>query len=321
MSVICYSQRILNPFRGVMNIISTGGADAVTIDGHHWILYIRDTFDCPMDDPEEFLEIDMPDIRFGEWSRKSGLKRAPLIASYHYDAIQNIGHVLLQALEKHADEIPFSFRDHYELWLLDAHSQEPLALLDSVCCDSELYQPDRLRWDAGHRCRQQFHCELPLDASSPCHADQLNAMIERRAGERPAAQWFLRDTENNGTGLYGINLPANLHGRELTPRMFPKMLVSRHWDDENEQALVDAFVHWLSPYLLLLDFLRDPQREALEKMACRHACAVDRMYPLYPKVIDTRAINSARVEAMLRRSHPASSANDPPVTGVDYIEL
>lgn len=302
MSVICYSQRILNPFRGVMNIISTGGADAVTIDGINWILYIHDTFDCPMDDPEEFFEIEMPDIRFGEWSREKGLRRSPLIESYHYDAIQTLGHVLLQALEQHADETPFAFRDSYELWLLDEKNLEPLALLDSVCCEQELYKPDTLKWDAGVRCRQQFHSEIELfDHSIDNHADLLTKIINRSAGTEPKAQWFHRNEENYGTGLYGFNIDSRLHGRELSPRLFPKMLIRRQWQDKNESALVDAFIHWLSPYLLLLDFLRDKQRMILENLACGHAILVDKMYPLYPKIVDKKSINAARVEAMLRK--------------------
>ena len=133
MPVSCYSQRILNPFRGVMNIISIGGADAVTIDGINWTLYIHDTFDCPTDDPKEFFEIDMPDIRLGDWSKESGLRRSPLIASYHYNQIQAIGNVLLDAVLEHADQCPFPFEDKYELWLLDSNNHEPLALLDSAC--------------------------------------------------------------------------------------------------------------------------------------------------------------------------------------------
>ena len=38
----CYSQRMLNTFRGVMNVIGTGDADAVTTDGNVWTLYSRD---------------------------------------------------------------------------------------------------------------------------------------------------------------------------------------------------------------------------------------------------------------------------------------
>ena len=43
MELECYAQRLLNPFRGVMNIIAYQGAEAVTTDGVHWDIYVRDT--------------------------------------------------------------------------------------------------------------------------------------------------------------------------------------------------------------------------------------------------------------------------------------
>lgn len=303
MPVSCYSQRILNPFRGVMNIISTGGADAVTIDGVNWSLYIHDKFDCPTNDPEEFFQIDMPDIRFGEWNRKSGLKRSPLIASYHYNEIQAIGHVLLEAVQNYADLCPFPFADKYELWLLDKNSHEPLALLDSACNEHDIHSPHNLIWEAGLRCKQEFLKEHPLaDRHNISAGELLNQFINQRAGKNPSAQWFYRDRFENGKGLIGININPRLHGRELSSRLFPKMLVQDQWQDETKDLLVDSFINWLSPYLLVLDFLRDRQREMLEIAARNHALLVDKMYPLYPKVINQQVINAARVEAMMRRS-------------------
>lgn len=188
MPVSCYSQRILNPFRGVMNIIFIGGADAVTIDGNNWTLYIHDTFDCPTDDPEEFFEIEMPDIRFGDWSAASGLKRSPLIASYHYGEIQAIGNVLLNAVKKYADHCPFPFKDKYELWLLDENTSEPLALLDSVCDETEIHCPVNLTWEAGLRCKQELLKESALPDEQPLSAgEQLNRIINPRAGKKPSA--------------------------------------------------------------------------------------------------------------------------------------
>lgn len=303
MPVSCYSQRILNPFRGVMNIISTGGADAVTIDGINWTLYIHDDFDCPTNDPEEFFEIEMPDIRFGEWNRKSGLKRSPLIASYHYNEIQAIGSVLLEAVQNCADLCPFPFADKYELWLLDKNNHEPLALLNSVCSKQDIHNPDTLVWESGMRCRREFLQQDPLAGSeNTSAAELLNQFINQRAGNNPCAQWFYRDKYNNGKGLRGVNLDARLQSRELSARLFPKMLVQDQWQDEIKNSLIESFINWLSPYLLVLDFLRDRQREILEIAARNDALMVDKMYPFYPKVINRQVINAARVEAMMRRS-------------------
>lgn len=304
MPVNCYSQRILNPFRGVMNIISIGGADAVTIDGSNWILYIHDNFDCPTDDPEEFFEIEMPDIRFGDWNAESGLRRSPLIASYHYSEIQAIGNALLDTVQKYSDRCPFPFKDKYELWLLDEKTSEPLALLDSVCNEAEIHSPENLAWEAGLRCKQEFMKEFSLTGEQSSSAgDLLNSIINQRAGERPSAQWFYRDNLDYGKGVSGINLNDDLAERELSARLFPKMLVQQQWRHKPDETLVEAFINWLSPYLLVLDFLRDAQREVLEIQAKQYALLVDKMYPLYPKVINQKAINAARVEAMMRKSN------------------
>jgi hypothetical protein len=320
MPVNCYSQRILNPFRGVMNIISTGGADAVTIDGRNWVLYIHDNFDCPTDDPEEFFQIELPDIRFADWNKSTGLKRSPLIASYHYNEIQAIGQALFDAVLQYADLCPFPFEDKYELWLLDNITSEPLALLDSACNKTDLKNPDNLTWEAGLRCKQEFMKEFSLSNEHHNNAgDFLNQIINNRAGNNPCAQWFYRNRFSYGKGLTGINLNQQLVGRELSARIFPKMLVQEQWQDKTKESLIEAFIHWLSPYLLVLDFLRDTQRETLELAAKNHALLVDQMFPLYPKVINQQAINAARVEARMRKSNQVKT-RDNILETIEYIE-
>ncbi|MFN2309497.1 MAG: hypothetical protein ABR553_07145 [Gammaproteobacteria bacterium] len=39
--VHCYSQRLVNPFRGILSVVETEAADAVSSDGLHWALYIH----------------------------------------------------------------------------------------------------------------------------------------------------------------------------------------------------------------------------------------------------------------------------------------
>ncbi|MBE9567939.1 MAG: hypothetical protein IMF14_04535 [Proteobacteria bacterium] len=333
MSVACYSQKILNPFRGVMNIISIGGADAVTIDGINWTLYIHDSFDCPTDDPEEFFEIEMPDIRYGDWSKESGLRHSPLIASYHYNEIQTIAHVLLDAVQQYADQCPFPFQDKYELWLLDESNDEPLALLETAHTKEQIFALENLRWEAGIRCKQEFLANAPIKdpdtkdlldkllqkEATGTAGDLLNHLIEQRAGQQPSAQWFYRDILNDGTGLNGININNRLIGRELSARLFPKMLVQRFWPDEAQTALFTAFIQWLSPYLLVLDHLRDEQREALELIARDQALLVDKLYIFYPKIINRQTLNAARVEATMRRAN-RSKASEAQDDTVEYIE-
>jgi len=318
MNIVCYSERILNPFRGVMNVIALDDAEAVTTDGVNWSLYVRDYFDTADDDPEEFAHIDNPHIRFGIWSEESGLIRAPVLPGYHYREIQHKGERLLEVVRHYASDVPFEFRDYYELWLLEEYTRQPLALIDSVCCDSDIYDKDMLTWRAGNLCRSQFKSDAAkLTDDVTTHADLLNQLINSRAGNRPSAQWFLREENGYGYGLKGINLKPGLIGREMSPRLFPRMFIEEHWENSTHATLVNDFINWMSPWFLLLDFLKDDQRETLEQTARKHAMLVDKLHVLYPKIIAEKHIKAARVEAMLRRtqqdkkqeadaSHPAA---------------
>jgi hypothetical protein len=303
MNIVCYSERILNPFRGVMNVIALDDAEAVTTDGVNWLLYIRDRFDTADNEPEEFAHIDNPYIRFGSWNKSSGLKRAPVLSCYHYLEIQHKGERLLEVVRHYADDVPFEFRDSFELWLLEKDTQLPLALIDSACQESELYDNDILSWRSGNRCRSQFKSKVAeLKNSIDNHAELLDRLINSRAGHKPSAQWFLRKHDGYGYGLKGINLDNALTGREMSPRLFPRMFVEEHWDNATDAALVNEFIDWMSPWLLLLDFLKDGQRAALENAARKHAVLVDQLYALYPKVIEEKQIKAARVEATLRKA-------------------
>lgn len=310
MKILCYSERILNPFRGVMNIIATGRADAVTIDGINWDLYIHDTFGDHPDDPEEFANIELPDIRYGEWDKKTGLRRAPVLPSYHYDQIQEVGEELMAAVLLYADNIPFVFKDNYELWLLDEEHHQPLALLDSVCNKHEVYIPTSLQWKAGNRCRKYFNSNVIRDVEDETHADILNQLVNARAGNNPGAQWFFRNDVAYGHGIDVINVDEKYIGRGMSPRMFPRMFVEQQWDTDSECALFNEFINWLSPWLLLMDFLSDSQRKIFETTARQHAMLVDEMHLLYPKVISEKDINAARVEAALRKSAPVAEESD-----------
>jgi hypothetical protein len=42
----------------------------------------------------------------------------------------------------------------------------------------------------------------------------------------------------------------------------------------------------MSPWLLLLDFLKDTQRETLELTARKHALLPDKLHVLYPGIIE-----------------------------------
>lgn len=77
MSVECYAQRLLNPFRGVLNTIRYESAEAVTLDGVHWDIYVSN--EKLLDDLHQSHRVQVSDIRYGSWSLEQGLKAWPTV--------------------------------------------------------------------------------------------------------------------------------------------------------------------------------------------------------------------------------------------------
>ena len=117
----CYSQRLLNPFRGVVNCIKYRSAEAVTADGVRWDIYVSN--EALLDDLPEHRHTQVSDIRYGAWSAENGLKRGPIFPSEDFRLMEAMGtRVYEHLLENHRD-IPFPFHDTAELWLLDDREQ------------------------------------------------------------------------------------------------------------------------------------------------------------------------------------------------------
>lgn len=88
--------RLLNPFRGVMNIIAYRGAEAVTIDGVHWDIYVKDmSLTADLDAAPNML---ISEIRYGHWTAEAGLKRGPIYPSADFDMMEAQGNRVYQYL-------------------------------------------------------------------------------------------------------------------------------------------------------------------------------------------------------------------------------
>ncbi|VAW91087.1 hypothetical protein MNBD_GAMMA22-2620 [hydrothermal vent metagenome] len=307
----CYSQRMLNPFRGVMNVIEAGNADAVTTDGIHWTLYLHDEVLQGMAFDGD-VRIETPDIRFATWSRKEGLCRAPLISTMEYGAIQQSGLELLAIVKQHADKVPFALKDNYELWLLDKYCDKPLALLHSACYENELLEYQPRQWRPGIKCQHSFNSRLLEKQNSNAlnHADWLAQQVDQSAGNQNYTQWFLRDEQGNGVGLESSSHVKCLAGRNLTRDEFPILMLNDDWLEEDTSAVVKEFFSWQSPFLLLLQHLTDESRVSLENLASKHVNRLFQMQRLLPKVIDHQVIKSALVEAVIRKSNDDTEENE-----------
>jgi len=321
MNLNFYAQRLLNPFRGVMNVIECQGAEAVTTDGVHWDIYVRDT--DLVQDLANSTRVQTSDIRYGSWSRERGLKRGTLYPSEDFRVLEQRGAVVYHALlERHA-EVPFALMDRFELWLLDTAGL-PLALLHSAVQERDIELDLPIDWRAGRECRRAFQSTamqaLREAAGDAAAGDYLTRLVNERAGSSPQAQWFRRRSDDSGEGLQGINLASGRQRRSLPAGAFPPFYLSDNGDNRDQHMLIHDFIAWQAPCILLRHDLQPGMRVRFERLASARALALDKHYPLYPEIIDQELVNVARVEAALRRRQPDPEPQDDTLATY-YIEL
>ncbi len=299
-AVRCYAQRMLSPYRGLMQVVATAGGEAVSIDGVEWGLYLDD-HDLQAADGGETEDCQVMDIRYGHWSARDGLRRAPLLSTMNLAAIHQAGSQLVAALEQLAHRVPFPLADQFELWLLDASTDQPLALLDSRCRMPASVPGEAPGFRVSLRCRRHFHSPALERHGVTGHGEWLEAHVNAGSGGR--AQWFQRDRWGNGRGLDCIPPAPVLEGRVLDAGAFPLLLLQEQWPDPLLNEAVADYHAWQAPWLLLLPSLPDGLRASLERAAARQAVLVAAQHVLYPRVVDRHTVQAALVEAAMRRAH------------------
>lgn len=318
----CYAQRLLNPFRGVINTIRHESAEAVTADGVQWDIYVSN----------ESLQRDLAgrgraqvsDIRYGRWSAADGLKRGPIFPSEDFRAMEAMGTVVFNHLLNVHEQIPFPFTDIFELWLLDKESR-PLALIDSASELEAIKLNQPCSWRPGQNCRSTFTSpaarELGIDSEQQgALADHLSTYVNSRTADRASAQVFRRAPDGSGEGLCGITLEDRLEGRTLDSGAFPELLLDTRTHDGLHSRLIHDFTCWQAPWLLLLPTLDTGLRREYEQHARVQAIKVADQYHLYPAIIDREVIDSARIEARLRKTVPEKKSDEFSLSPF-YLEL
>ena len=322
MTFECYSQRMLNPFRGIVSCIRYESADAVTADGEQWDIYVSN--EALLSGFTDRQRPQISDIRYGSWSEQRGLKRGPVYPSDDFLLMEEMGYRVYRHLLEVNQQVPFPLLDRFELWLLDSGGR-PLALLDSALTEADIDRKQPLDWRPGLECRQTFtssvaHRLVGETARQGAVTDYLAGYINGRAGPQPAAQLFRRNSDGSGTGLWGNNLPAGWEDRNLTADEFPLHLLEMQDHDELHARLIDDFICWQAPWQLLLPDMDDAARGIFEQHARVQSHKVAQQYRLYPRIVDRSVIDAARVEARLRATHQQHQPADK-VMSPFYIEL
>lgn len=316
MQIERYAQRLLNPFRGVVHTIRYQSAEAVTTDGIEWDIYVAN---------DALLEglgpagrrAQISDIRYGHWSAEKGLKRGPLFPSEDFKRLENMGAIVYENLRLIHRDVPFAFRDQFELWLLDRHNQ-PLALLHSVRTDTETDTQPPLDWRAGMAARERFQSTAVPHMGEPAGvylSEYVNSLSDG------VAQWFRRSDDGAGLGLHALKGGESLRGRVLEADTFPPLFIATSGMDPPHIQLVHDYHAWQAPWMLLLPNLDFAERSKLEVSACRQAELVEKYYRLYPAIIDQQALLTARVAAALVRNQPKPTTEVDETVSMSYIEL
>ncbi|MES9851775.1 MAG: hypothetical protein ABW170_08085 [Candidatus Thiodiazotropha sp. L084R] len=293
-----FSIRRLNPFNGLLQVYQLDSARALSANGQVWeIQVLSDTpqglwANTPFGAPQYFS--------FGLWSETSGLKQVPVNPLFDIRSMISASDRLIDSLKPALARLPFTMLDHYELWLLDESNQQPLALLHSCRMESEMelnnIPPKWIAADQGDFSFVSPHLSrrgLPNhDGYNPrVHTSVLEAEVQHRAGFQPRTAWFYRDSDS------GI---MDVEGDRTIELRFPNLpLLESGYDDENAQ-LIDDYIVWKAPQLLMLPDLSDTTRERLEKMAVKQPEQIDRLWLLYPEIHNNGLLKRARVEARIR---------------------
>ena len=305
MSLHCYAQRLLNPFRGAVHVIRYASAEAVTTDGVHWDIYVSN--DALLRDLPQDCRVQTSDIRYGSWSAAQGLKRGPINLYDDFLVMEEMGARVYEHLIRVHERVPFPYADRFELWLLD-RAGLPLALLASACSEREAALDQSARtWHAGYAARERFSSpalgsRYGQDGGRQTAADYLTDYVNGCAGPMPVVQWFRREADGTGCGLGSSNPSRAAEGRTLAAADFPAFVLSESGHDSEHSRLIRDYHAWLAPWLLLLQGLETDMRGELERQARSQALEVARQHRLYPEVVDQGQINAALVEAVLLSS-------------------
>lgn len=259
-----FSQKLLPPFSGQVQIAESETYRALTLDGQVWdIQYVKRSH-----------------IRVGTLTAKDIKTRSMNSEKLVEDVADP---KLMDLLDYLGDiELPFDGRDHFEYWMLEQKTNKPIALLFSCAQTEQMAKfPTRAEWTALPDAVMSVpKTEQELESSQPPVNYRLERLIAERAGTNNKAAWFDR--------------------RETANVEFPPYLVTDEWPQQNDQVLAQRYIDRQAPRLLMLQSLTRTQREHLESCCEPYATEVARFCGLYPELINEELIRALRVEAKLR---------------------
>lgn len=297
----CYSVRLVNPFLGTKQIVSTEQARATSSDGINWRIQIRnDIYKTPWSSlaiPEQHDRY----FVYGNWSPQTGLVRVPIHPSLYEDHVLQSVEDLFSRLKPATQQLPFVPKDTLELWLLDRDCSQAVALLATRLPDEESPAHRLPRWYVGQEADSVLSRKLLSDESSYSTNAQtaFDHAIQHRCGTPLIGYWIQRQPDNSGVIVSNHAGKPVSRVTSLPASAFPECLLSEDWADKQFSKLVNDYLSWQAPLLLMLP-LSTARRRTLENHAQQRPLAVQQYHRLYPSVENASLLNKIRVEARLR---------------------
>lgn len=280
-----YSQRLLPPFSGLVQIAESERARAQSFDGLNWEIQYFSGNETLGDKHYRVQGYGLDRGYYNVASVKKGELKTFMFPT-HVDAEQ-----VSKSIHELADflssvSMPFPAGDVYEYWLLDGTDGSPLALIYS-CCDESLIDsyPSQTEWTALPHSKMAVESTSDEVARNEAPVNyRFQRIVANRAGSNPRAAWFKR-TENDNND-------------------FPGLLVRDDWQEQKEHDLCQRYILRKAPRLLMLHGISENDRSRLEVAAKKHVFEVEHYFPMYPEVHDEDLMTAIRVEAQLRRASP-----------------
>ncbi len=304
----CHAVRRLSPFSGVVEIVETARGRAMSFDGLRWEIQVAaERISDTWRGAGVAAGIPPQLYRFGIWSAEEGHGCVAANPILDIGAMHEAAAELIDAIVAATPRMPFALGDVYELWLLDHHTLEPVALLDASVEAPRNDTSNGAHWQAA----AQFDCDFQSSsliergvarADGPdqrCHTNHVERLVHRRCGG--LRQWYRRERAGEGGGE-PLFVRRELRDRIVAREDFPATILSESWAREEERELVDEYLEWKAAELLTLPTLDRARRRRCERSLAGQALKVDALWRLYPQVLDIQAIERARVEARIRRA-------------------
>lgn len=283
-----YSQRIMPPYSGVVQIAETARGRAQSFDGKNWDIHY-----LPLEHQSKRRQKIIKGYSLDRSFYRVAHFRDKQLKTYSFpnfldrtdidDCIRELSEFIESA------ELPFPSADHFECWLLDPRDESPLAMIFS-CCDESLIDsfPSKAEWTALPHSKMYIENTDDEDERNvPAVNHRFQRMIANRAGMNPVTAWVEKT-------------PGPVEG-------FPGFLVTQDWHSLDEQDICRRYLERKSPRLLMLNSLTFEEREQMEIAAKKYVAEVEEYYAVYPFVNDESRLSAMRVEARLRRDMPSQA--------------